>query len=97
MSRAPVDVARWTLLTAEPLERAPVRTRESGVTASAWRLLATSAEGLGGIVLVDVSPSQSYYRGDGVFLGASQEELAAVWAALATPTDVPSFDLPQLG
>lgn len=60
--------------------RTPIRTRESGVTQSAWRLEVDSDRGPGWIVRLD--GARTLYRGDGVFLGWSQERLAAAWVAL---------------
>jgi hypothetical protein len=62
------------------LERVPVRTRESGVTQSAWRMAIDSDSGTGTITLLDFGPGKSLYRGDGAFLGWPQEQLAA-WCA----------------
>lgn len=73
------------------MERVPVRTRESRVTLSAWR---AQLEG-GAIVLVDVA-GRSVYRGEGVFLGATQEQLAQRWQA-AIPKTEPEPDNPPLG
>jgi hypothetical protein len=87
-----------TRLARESLTRAQVRTRENQVTLSAWRLLTTSAQGPGVILLIELGPTKVIYRGDGVHLGWGQERLAAVWQALsaASPAE-PPFELPQLG
>ena len=75
------------------LERVPVRLRESGHTQSAWRLSVDSDEGAGTITLLD----SMFYRGDGVFLGWPQEQLARVYEALNVAEDGPRFELSQLG
>jgi hypothetical protein len=87
-----------TCLGRESLSRGQVRTRESQVTLSAWRLQTTSAQGPGVILLVELAPPEVTYRGEGVYLGWAQERLAAVWRALsaASAPEAP-FDLPQLG
>jgi hypothetical protein len=86
-----------TGLRAQPRERVPIRTRASGVTTSAWRLEIASDQGTGAIVMVEASPGESYYRGEGQFLGWAQERLAALHDALRPRSDQPSIDLPQLG
>jgi hypothetical protein len=73
------------------MERVPVRTRESRVTLSAWR---AQLEG-GAIVLVEIA-GRSVYRGEGAFLGATQERLAEAWQA-AIPKGDPEPDNPPLG
>lgn len=72
-------------------ERIHIRTRESGVTLSAWRTqLATGA-----IVLIEIA-GRSIYRGEGSLLGASQEKLAQLWLSALPPAEPPP-DMPQLG
>src|SRR5262245_20617957 len=71
-----------TGLRAGARERVPIRTRASNLTRSAWRLEVACDQGAGAIVVVEVSPRESYYRGEGLFLGWSQERLAAVQEAL---------------
>lgn len=76
------------------MERVPIRTRESNVTRSAWRMEVDCDEGSGAITFVD----DAVYRGDGLFLGWSQAELAAAYAdAQKRPDDEPPFELMQLG
>ena len=76
------------------MERVPVRTRESNVTRSAWRMEVQCDEGAGAITLLD----DNVYRGDGLFLGWPQEELAAAWnEAQKKPDEEPPFELMQLG
>ena len=75
----------------EVMERVPVRTRESKITLSAWR----TQIGNGAIVLVEIG-GRSIYRGEGGFLGASQEKLAEAWQA-SIPKTEPEPDNPPLG
>ncbi|HEY8131180.1 MAG TPA: DinB family protein [Thermoanaerobaculia bacterium] len=77
------------------LERAPVRVREIGTTVSAWQMIIDSDRGSGTITLVDVS-GQPVYRGEGIFVGWSQEKLRTEYQRLNKPPDEP-FDLQQLG
>jgi hypothetical protein len=83
----------------EPLERHPIRLRGSGYTEAAWRLRVRCAEGQGAIVLVEVSPGESVFRGEGLFLGWDQDRLRSVYEAAASqgaPGD-PPVEIPQLG
>ena len=76
------------------MERVQIRTRESNVTRSAWRMEVECDEGLGTITLVD----DAFYRGEGLFLGWPQEELAAAYAGAQKHDDgEPPFELMQLG
>jgi hypothetical protein len=93
----PTELFGLTGLRAQPRERVPIRTRASGVTRAAWRLPIASDQGTGAIVMVEASPQESYYRGEGIFLGWAQERLAAVHDALLPKCDEPPFDMPQLG
>jgi hypothetical protein len=88
-----------TGVVAEPLERVPVRRRESGVTASAWRLKVVSDQGGGSIVLVELSEQSSGFRGDGIFLGWSQARLAEAYQELTQELGAgdSDFELLQLG
>jgi len=86
-----------TDVVAEPLERHPIRTREGTTTLSAWRLAATSAQGSGAIVHVEITPGESIYRGEGVFLGWNQERLAAAYRALLPEPAAADLETPQLG
>lgn len=86
-----------TGLRAQPRERVPIRTRGSGVTTAAWRLEISSDQGTGAIVMVEATPQESYYRGEGLFLGWAQDRLAAVHDAMLPKSDESSFDMPQLG
>jgi uncharacterized damage-inducible protein DinB len=78
------------------LERAPTRVREIGTTVSAWQMIVDSDRGSGTITLIDVS-GQPFYRGEGIFVGWPQEQLAAEYQRLNKPPDEPTFDLQQLG
>jgi uncharacterized damage-inducible protein DinB len=78
------------------LERAPIRIREIGSTVSAWEMIVDAERGSGTITLIDVG-GQPIYRGEGVFLGWDQEQLATEYRRFNKPRDEPSFDLPQLG
>ncbi|MDQ6891294.1 MAG: hypothetical protein M3167_01255 [Acidobacteriota bacterium] len=79
------------------IERVPIRTRESITTRSAWKLQATAEEGEGTISLIEISPTVSLYRGEGVFLGWSSDTLQAAYRSLLPRTEASNFDLPQLG
>src|SRR5258708_40329657 len=91
------DASGMTNSVVRSLERAPIRMRESGVTHAGWRMEIGSDEGDGAIVLIELTADRSVYRGDGVFLGWSQERLAAAYQALRVVPDEPSFELNQLG
>jgi len=86
-----------TDVVAEPLDRHPIRTREGATTLSAWRLAATSAQGPGAIVHVELTPRDSVFRGEGVFLGWDQERLAAAYRALLPEPAAADLETPQLG
>ena len=79
------------------LDRFPVRTREGSTTRSAWRLLVSSAEGEGSIVFVEASPAETFYRGDGIFLGWPQERMAAAYRALRPEPEYDGFQMQQMG
>ncbi len=81
----------------QPLERVNVRSRASQVTRSAWRLEAKSPSGSGFIVLAELSPQESYYRGEGIFLGWSQGRLAQAYQTLSPKPPEADPPLPQLG
>jgi hypothetical protein len=86
-----------TDVVAQPLERHPIRTREGATTLSAWRLAATSAQGAGAIVHVEITPRDSIFRGEGVFLGWDQERLAAAYRALLPEPAGADPETAQLG
>jgi hypothetical protein len=79
------------------LERSPIRVREVSVTLSAWRLTIASEQGDGTITLVELSPENALFRGDGVFLGWSQDRLASVFEALAPRDEAGAPETQQLG
>ena len=98
MSEAiPEAVPGLTDARATALERIPTRSRESAVTRSSWRLSISSAEGDGAIVLVETSASETFLRGEGVFLGWSPERLQAAYEALRPRNEAPAMEMPQLG
>jgi len=81
----------------ELLERFLIQTRGGSAAQSAWRLVVSCREGQGAIILVETAPGESFYRGDGVFLGWPQERMEAAYRALLPkPADEP-FELNQLG
>jgi hypothetical protein len=92
----PTRIAGLTDPVVPPLERVPIRTRESGATLSAWKLAASAPEGTGTVVRVEIG-SGSHYRGEGWFLGWTQEALASAWTALLPPAPVDTFHTQQLG
>jgi hypothetical protein len=79
------------------LERSPLRARQTLVTLSAWRLMIASEQGEGTITLVEPSSEEVFYRGDGIFLGWSQDRLASAYAALAPKDEAAPLETPQLG
>lgn len=93
----PNPVAALTNPRPVSLERSPIRTRESGVTLSGWRLSVGTDEGEGAIVLVEGPTGESWYRGEGVFLGWSPEDLRSAYEDLRPRPEEPAFELQQLG
>ena len=91
------SVPGLTDVRAEPPERHPIRTREGSTTRAGWRLSVSSAEGPGAIVLVDVSSDESFYRGEGIFLGWDQERLAAAYRGLRPEPAGADPEFAQLG
>ena len=81
------------------VERMSVRARGAAHTFSAWALSVETEQGPGSIVRVEPSPDETFWRGDGVFLGWTSEALAAAWSALRAaepePDAPPEFQ--QLG
>ena len=96
MSTEPKDVAGLTAVRMESLRRVPLRTRQSGVTRAGWRLELACAQGVGAIVVAEVSPAETWHRGEGVLLGWPQERLAELHAAL-TAHEEEGQSSPQLG
>jgi hypothetical protein len=66
-------------------------------TQSAWRLVVSCREGPGSIILVEAGPTETYYRGEGVFLGWNQGRLEAAYRALRPKSDEVDLELNQLG
>jgi len=86
-------------VTGTRVERVAVRARDAGHTFSAWALSVETVQGPGTIVRVEPSPSETHWRGDGVFLGWTAERLVAAWGALraAEPEAEAGPDFSQLG
>ena len=95
-SRSPEPVPGLTNARSLALDRMPIRTRECGATLSGWRLSAGSDQGEGAIVLVEDGAGEAWYRGEGVFLGWTAENLRAAYEALR-PQSEESFEIHQLG
>ncbi len=72
-------------------ERIPIRTRESAVTLSAWRVQFER----GAVVLVEIN-GRPIYRGEGALLGLSQERLGEIWQS-SLPQVAPEPENPPLG
>jgi len=92
----PRRIAGLTEPTVKPLERLAIRLRESQVTLSAWRMAASGPEGAGTLVRVE-TPGGTLFRGDGWFLGWTQEAMSTAWAALLPPPPSEELELAQLG
>src|SRR5260370_6061169 len=75
-----------------PLERVPVRARDSHVTVSAWRVLVDSDTGSGGVVLLGLSSGEQYYRRGGVFFGWAQAQIGHTYPPLLPPQ--PEYEAP---
>ncbi len=86
-----------TGLRADPPERVAIRLRSSAVARSAWRMAISCDQGTGAIVLAEASPAESHYRGEGMFLGWSREEMAALYSSLLPRADDDPGVGPQLG
>jgi hypothetical protein len=92
----PQRIAGLTEPTVRPLERMAIRLRESSVTLSAWRMAVSGPEGAGTLVRVETSGG-TLFRGEGWFLGWTQEAMSGTWTELLPPAEAASTDLPQLG
>jgi hypothetical protein len=79
------------------LERFLIRLRDGSATQSAWRLAVESDEGPGAIILVEVSPEETFYRSEGVFLGWSQDRMESAYRALLPKPEADGFQTQQLG
>ncbi len=93
----PAPVAGLANPRGSALERVPIRAREASVTLSAWRLAVSADGGDGTITLVELPGGDSLYRGDGAFLGWSQDRLSAAYQALAPRDEAVLPDSLQLG
>ena len=82
---------------AAALERSPIRTRESRVTLSGWQLSVESDQGKGVIVRVEAGPGEARYRGEGVFLGWTEEQLRKAYESLRPRTAESALETQQLG
>ena len=96
-SDRPAPLRALTNPQVQSFERFLIRTRGGMNTQSAWRLSVTCGEGLGAIVFVEIGPGEAFYRGEGVFLGWTQEQMAAAYMALLPNSEEPPFEIPQLG
>lgn len=92
----PRRIAGLTDPETRPLERVPIRLRESSVTLSAWRMAVAAPEGSGTLVRVETAGG-SLFRGEGWFLGWSQEAMSTAWGELLPPAQSEPMDTPQLG
>jgi len=78
------------------LGRVEIRTRESGVARSAWRLSVSSDREEGAITLLEIG-SSAVYRGDGAFLGWSQARLEEEYRRHLPESPGPDPDPGQFG
>jgi len=83
-------------VTAGAPARVPLRMRGAAVTMSGWRISVEASRGAGSIVVAEHGP-QRFYRGDGVFLGWTQERLEAAYRAVLPPPEGSSDEHLQLG
>jgi len=79
------------------LDRFLIRLREGSATQSAWRLAVESEEGQGAVILVEASPGETFYRGEGVFLGWGQDRLGSAYRVLLPKPEADGFQMQQLG
>ena len=79
------------------LERFLIRTRDRAMTVAAWRLTVLCKEGEGAIVFVEVSPEETFYRGEGVFLGWPRERMEGAYRTLLPKPEESAFQTQQLG
>ena len=77
-------------------ERVAIRLRESTVTLSAWRMAVSAPEGSRTLVRVE-TPGGSLFRGEGWFLGWTQEAMSTAWLELLPPSEPDRLEIPQLG
>jgi hypothetical protein len=79
------------------LDRFLIRLRGGSATQSAWRLAVESDQGQGAIILVEVSPEETFYRAEGVFLGWPQDRMGSAYRALLPKPETDGFQMQQLG
>ena len=79
------------------LERVPVRERGASLTRSAWRVAVTAEEGTGTVVRLEASDGAVHFRGDGLFLGWSAEDMGAAWDVLSRSNAPAEPEFMQLG
>ena len=79
------------------LDRIAIRTRETQVTRSAWKLAVLGSKGPGAILRVESGGADAIFRGEGSFLGWSQERLAAEYQRLLPKGGDPEPDPGQFG
>ena len=79
------------------LDRFLLRTREGSSTRSGWRITFASESGTGAIVQVELGDGRTLYRGEGVFLGWTQESLAEGYGRVLPRSDEERFEPTQLG
>jgi hypothetical protein len=92
----PKRIAGLTDPEVKPLERVAIRLRESSVTLSAWRMNVAAPEGAGTLVRVE-TPGGPLLRGEGCFLGWTQEAMSSAWSELLPADDSERLEMPQLG
>jgi hypothetical protein len=93
----PDPLEGFTEVACGALERVAIRTRESGLTLSAWRLAISTAQGEGAVFLVEIFGGGTLFRGDGICLGWPQQRLEAVYRRLLPDGGGPEPDVGQLG
>ncbi len=96
MPTVSLDAAGLTALRTESLRRVPLCTRQATSHRPGWRLDLACTQGQGAIVIAEVSPSETWLRGEGILLGWPQEKLAELHAAL-TAGEAEGNVGPQLG
>ena len=72
------DMERYVV---RSLERVALRLRESAFAQPAWRMTIVSEEGSGAITLVG-APAGDFFRGEGIFLGYTQDQLRKMYDSL---------------
>lgn len=97
MAHEPDPHTNSTALEFVGLVRSAIRTRESVVILSAWRLVLRSAQGEGTIDLVETGNGTAFYRGAGLFLGWPQADLESVYRRSRPAAPGPEPDPGQFG